>query len=275
MILGDRDSARCGFSPLQRQDRQADLNDPLEPARVRGATIAKKMGLRHGRHHQRRPRRPFPDKGARISWARGIRQVPPPGHRAARFECLTPDFQGQRCRFATVLAERPRRLFNHNVEVVQALPGRRAAARPGSGRCESCATARPMGRGARSSQSRPDGSGFVRPTTRWSARRSRTCAPRASRCSHRRPVPAGGGRPRKHLPVVRIGTPDEFKGAREGAYALGSTHIRGHGPARGAAPTTRTSTSRRMLRASGRSPTPADVFPLSRTTSRTERFPVR
>ena len=93
---------------LQRPDGQADLERPLEPARV--ARSIARMGLRHAVITSV-DRDDLPDYGAGI-WAATIRQV----RRQApdcQVEVLTPDFRGQEMPLAKVIAERPD-VFNHN-----------------------------------------------------------------------------------------------------------------------------------------------------------------
>ena len=114
MIMGSRCSRNCGFCNIEPGISLPAL-DPGEPARV--AEAVAQMGLRYAVVTSV-TRDDLPDGGA-AHFANTIREI---RKRMAetRVEVLIPDFQGDSAALQTVLAERPD-VLNHNVETVPRL----------------------------------------------------------------------------------------------------------------------------------------------------------
>jgi lipoic acid synthetase len=209
MILGDVCTRSCGFCDV-KTGRPLGL-DREEPARVAEAVNA--LGLKHAVITSVN-RDELPDGGAAI-WAATIRQVKSlnPG---CTVEALIPDLEGHEAALLTVLQAKPD-ILAHNTETVPRL----------------YRTVRPQAKYARSLEllQRAKKQGFVTKSglmvglgEEWEELRQvirDLCAVHCDILTIGQYLQPS----RRHLPVLRIYTPEEFQQLRHESLACGFRHV--------------------------------------------------
>jgi len=209
MILGDVCTRSCGFCDV-KTGRPLGL-DREEPARVAEAVNA--LGLKHAVITSVN-RDELPDGGAAI-WAATIRQVKSlnPG---CTVEALIPDLEGHEAALLTVLQAKPD-ILAHNTETVPRL----------------YRTVRPQAKYARSLEllQRAKKQGFVTKSglmvglgEEWEELRQvirDLCAVHCDILTIGQYLQPS----RRHLPVLRIYTPEEFQQLRHEGLACGFRHV--------------------------------------------------
>ena len=241
MILGDTCTRRCGFCNVKTG--KPTWNDPLEPLRV--ARSVARMGLRHAVITSV-DRDDLPDYGASV-WCGVIRSI----------RMQAPDTQDR-----VPHARLPRR---GDAAGARSSPSAPTSSTTTSRSCRGCirspAAARRWKRSLRVLRNALEmGEGEVATKSGLMVGLGET---------HEEMVDAFGElreagvqiltvgqylRPtERHLPVVRYWEPEEFAALEAAAYELGFEHVAA-GPLVRSSATTRTSTSSRTARASGRSP---------------------
>jgi lipoyl synthase len=209
MILGDVCTRSCGFCDV-KTGRPLTL-DREEPTRV--AQAIRTLGLRHAVITSVN-RDELPDGGAAI-WAETIRQVK--AQRAGcTVEALVPDFEGSEVSLLTVLEATPD-ILAHNTETVPRL----------------YRTVRPQAKYPRSLEllQRAKKHGFVTKSglmvglgESWEELRQvmrDLCAVRCDILTIGQYLQPS----RRHLPVLRIYTPEEFRQLRQEGLGFGFKHV--------------------------------------------------
>ncbi len=211
MILGDTCTRSCAFCAVTTGRPLAV--DPFEPGKV--ARAVKQMGLSHVVVTSV-DRDDLPDGGSTLfaQTIRAIRDVNP----SARVEVLIPDFKGDAAALATVLEARPH-ILNHNVETVPRLyPSVRPQAKyPRS--LELLRRARALGQGVLVKSGMMLGLG---------EEHEEIIATLADLRSAGTDIVTIGQylRPsRRHHPLVRYYSPEEFAEYRRLAMAMGFGHV--------------------------------------------------
>jgi lipoic acid synthetase len=209
MILGDVCTRSCGFCDV-KTGRPLTL-DREEPTRV--AQAIRTLGLRHAVITSVN-RDELPDGGAAI-WAETIRQVKAQ-HAGCTVEALVPDFEGSEASLLTVLEAKPD-ILAHNTETVPRL----------------YRTVRPQAKYPRSLEllQRAKKHGFVTKSglmiglgESW----EELCHVMRDLCAVRCDILTIGQylQPsRRHLPVLRVYTPEEFRQLRQEALGFGFKHV--------------------------------------------------
>jgi lipoic acid synthetase len=209
MILGDVCTRSCGFCDV-KTGRPLTL-DREEPTRV--AQAVRTLGLRHAVITSVN-RDELPDGGAAI-WAETIRQVKSQ-NTGCTVEALIPDFEGLETSLLTVLEAKPD-ILAHNTETVARL----------------YRTVRPQAKYPRSLEllQRAKKQGFVTKSglmiglgEAWEELRQvmrDLCAVQCDILTIGQYLQPS----RRHLPVLRIYTPDEFQQLRQEALTFGFKHV--------------------------------------------------